>query len=173
MYPPPPPPPPTHTHTHTHTYHTGTGRLMSGTPLDPRHMSFGISLSDNPYSGTVQVATVSNDKVWFNKCKSLHMYIHSHTLVQVFPEYFTPHPHLSSRSLSPLLSFFPPPSLLPLHSPPPLPSPLSLAPQFVSMYEIGDYIYTFFREEAIETTEKVSYWQVLFTYAKLLTSFPH
>jgi len=60
----------THTHTHTQTQHAGTGRLMSGTPLDPGPMSFGISLSDNPYSGNVQVATVSNDNVWFYRCKS-------------------------------------------------------------------------------------------------------
>ncbi len=29
------------------------------------------------------------------------------------------------------------------------------APTFVSMHEIGEYIYVFFREEAIEAQEKV------------------
>ncbi len=33
---------------------------------------------------------------------------------------------------------------------------LFAVPHFVSMHEIGDYIYIFFREEAIETEQQVS-----------------
>lgn len=35
-------------------------------------------------------------------------------------------------------------------------SPSLPAVQFVSMYEIGDYVYTFFREDPDETTQNVS-----------------
>lgn len=35
-------------------------------------------------------------------------------------------------------------------------SPSFAAVQFVSMYEIGEYVYTFFREDPDETTQNVS-----------------